>query len=102
MNIGILGAARVAIYAMVEPARSVPDCRVAAVAARDRDRAEAYASAHGIPKVHPTYEALIADPEIDLVYVGTPPHNHAELACRAIDAGKALLVEKPFAMNSEE
>jgi predicted dehydrogenase len=102
MNIGLLGASRVAIYAVIEPAKALPDCGVFAIAARDADRAQAYASAHDIPRVHPTYEALIGDPEIDLIYVGTPPHNHAELACRAIDAGKALLVEKPFAMDAHQ
>jgi len=102
LRIGVLGAARVAVYAMLEPARTVSGCRVTTIAARDQKRAIDYAAVHGIPHVHPSYASLIADAEVDLVYVATPPHTHRELAEAAIRAGKAVLVEKPFAMNGGE
>ncbi len=67
LNIGIIGAARVAVYAMMAPAREVARVKVAAIAARDPARAQAFATAHGIAKVHASYDALIGDPSIDLV-----------------------------------
>lgn len=102
LRIGMLGAARVGVYAMLAPARALDGCEVRAVAARDPERARDYAAANGIPVVHPDYHALIDDPEIDLVYVATPPLNHAELALAAVAAGKPVLVEKPFAMDASE
>ncbi len=102
INIGIIGAARVAVYAMVAPAREVARVKVAAIAARDPVRAQAFAGEHGIAKVHASYDALIADPAIDLVYVATPPAFHAAIAIKALEAGKNVLVEKPFAMNADE
>lgn len=102
LNIGIIGAARVAVYAMMAPAREVARVRVAAIAARDPMRAQAFAAEHGIAKVHASYDALIADPAIDLVYVATPPAFHSATAIKALEAGKNVLVEKPFAMNAGE
>jgi predicted dehydrogenase len=102
VNIGIVGAARVAVYAMMAPAREVPRVRVAAVAARDPVRAQAFAAEHGIARVHASYDGLIGDPSIDLVYVATPPSVHAAIAVRALEAGKHVLVEKPFAMNAPQ
>jgi len=102
LRIGILGAARVAAYALIQPARANGRVSVAAVAARDPARAKAYAAEHGITRVHESYEGLICDPELDLVYVATPPCMHAEQAIAAINAGKAVLVEKPFAMNASQ
>jgi xylose dehydrogenase (NAD/NADP) len=67
-----------------------------AVASRDEERARAFAGAHGIPRAHGSYEALLADPEIDAVYVSLPNALHAEWAIRALEAGKHVLVEKPF------
>ncbi len=102
INIGIIGAARVAVYAMLAPAREVARVRVAAVAARDPERAKAFAAEHGIEAVHTSYDLLIGDPAIDLVYVATPPSAHADIAIKALRAGKHVLVEKPFAMNATE
>lgn len=102
IKIGIIGAARVAVYAMMAPARETSRVRVAAVAARDPARAEAFATAHGIAKVHASYDALIADSGIDLVYVATPPAFHADVTIKALQAGKHVLCEKPFAMNAGE
>jgi predicted dehydrogenase len=102
IRVGIIGAARVATYAMIAPARTNPRVEVAAVAARDPARGRDYAATHGIATVHESYAALVADPEIDLVYVATPPRFHAEHARLAIAAGKPVLVEKPFTMNTAE
>lgn len=102
LRIGLLGASRVATYAIIAPAHLLSGVEVAAVAARDPRRAAAYAGEYGIPRVHADYADLIADPLIDLIYIGTPPSTHAELALRAIAAGKPVLVEKPFAMTVAE
>jgi len=102
LRIGLIGASRVATYAVIAPARDEPRAEVAAVAARDPRRAEAYAAEHGVPRAHASYEALIADPGIDVVYVATPPRFHREAALAAIAAGKPVLVEKPFAMTAAE
>jgi predicted dehydrogenase len=102
MRIGIIGAARVAVYAMLAPARDNARVTVAAVAARDPARARAFAEAHGIPRIHESYEALIGDPAIDLVYVATPPTLHADVAIKALRASKHVLVEKPFAADAGE
>jgi predicted dehydrogenase len=102
IRVGIIGAARVATYAMIAPARANPRVTVTAIAARDPARARDYAAAHGIARVHDSYATLAADPDIDLVYVATPPRFHAEHARLAIAAGKPVLVEKPFTMNAAE
>ena len=102
LRIGIIGAARVATYAMIAPAHANPRTVVAAVAARDPARARAYAAVHGITRVHDSYAALVADPDIDLIYVATPPAFHLPHARLAIAAGKPVLVEKPFTMDASE
>lgn len=73
-----------------------------AVAARSPDRAKLYAREHDIPTACASYEELLARDDVDVVYVGIPPHLHREWAIRALDAGKSVLCEKPFAMNSGE
>jgi predicted dehydrogenase len=73
-----------------------------AVMRRDRARAEDYARRHGVPRAYDDADALIADPEVDAVYVATPPSTHRELALRVAAAGKPCLVEKPMAMNHAE
>lgn len=102
VRIGLLGAARVAPYAMIEPARANHRAAVVAIAAREYARALRFADQHDIPRVHESYAALLADPCVDLVYIGTPPVTHAALAIAAIAAGKHVLVEKPFALNAVE
>ena len=99
---GDLGAARIAPMALVGPARRVPGVEVLAVAARDRTRAEAFAARHRIPRVHPTYEALIADPEIEAIYNPLPNSLHAPWTIRALEAGKHVLCEKPFSATVAE
>ena len=73
-----------------------------AVMRRDRAKAEDYAARHGVPIVHTTADALIADPAVDAVYIATPPGSHAELALRVAAAAKPCLVEKPMARTHAE
>jgi predicted dehydrogenase len=102
LRIGILGAARIAPMAIIRPARRVPDAVVAAVAARDPGRAQAFARKHGIPRVAASYDALVADPEIDAVYNPLPNSLHAAWSIKAMEAGKDVLCEKPLASNATE
>lgn len=73
-----------------------------AVMRRDVGRAEDYARRHGVPRVHAAAEALVADAEVDAVYVATPPSSHLPLARLAAEVGKPCLVEKPMALNHGE
>jgi predicted dehydrogenase len=73
-----------------------------AVMRRDVDKARDYARRHGVPKVHERAEDLIRDPDVDAVYVATPPSTHCELALAVAAAGKPCLVEKPMALNHAE
>jgi predicted dehydrogenase len=75
---------------------------VAAVGSRSHDSAAAFAERFGIPSAHASYEALVADPGIDIVYVATPHPMHAENSTLAVNAGKHVLVEKPFTLNADE
>ena len=102
LRIGVLGTARITGRALMEPARAVPQVTVAAVAARDKARAEEFALAHGVPAAHGSYELLLADPGVDAVYIPLPNALHAPWTLRAIAAGKHVLCEKPFASNAPE
>jgi 1,5-anhydro-D-fructose reductase (1,5-anhydro-D-mannitol-forming) len=73
-----------------------------AVMRRDRAKAEDYARRHGVARVHATAEELIGDPDVDAVYIATPPASHEPLALLAAAAGKPCLVEKPMARNHAE
>jgi D-xylose 1-dehydrogenase (NADP+, D-xylono-1,5-lactone-forming) len=72
------------------------------VSSRDAGRAGAYAAAHGVPRAHGSYEALLADDELDAVYIALPNALHFEWTMRALAAGKHVLVEKPFTRNPEQ
>jgi predicted dehydrogenase len=100
--IGVLGAARIAPRALIEPARLLPEADVVAVAARDPARARSFAEKHGIPKVHDNYEALLHDSEIDAVYNPLPNGLHGAWTLAALEAGKHVICEKPFTANAAE
>src|SRR5262245_58296293 len=93
---GLLSTARINLAllpALHECARAEP----VAVASRDLDVAKRYADEHELPKAHGSYEALLADPDIDVVYVPLPHRLHAEWTIRAAEAGKHVLCEKALA-----
>ena len=86
----------------MKPARTVDGVEATAVAARDASRARAFAAKHGIPVVHDSYDALLADPDIDAVYNPLPNGLHALWTIRALESGKHVLCEKPFTANAAE
>ncbi len=95
---GLLGAGVISAKFALGLSR-VPGAELTAVAARDGERAAAFAARHGARRHYADYEALLADPEIDVVYIGVIHPEHYPLALRALEAGRHLLVEKPFTMN---
>jgi predicted dehydrogenase len=99
-KIGLLGGAGIAGAAVLLPVRRRDDVVVAAVASRSAS--EEYASRHGIPTAYSSYEELLADPTLDLIYNALPPSLHAEWTIAALEAGKDVLCEKPFTMNAAE
>lgn len=102
IRIGCLGAARIAPRALVEPAREIAGVTLQSIAARDHVRACAFAEQFGFVAAAPDYDALVADPSIDLVYIALPIDLHFPWAMRALAAGKHVLCEKPFAMNAAQ
>ncbi|MFC0113644.1 Gfo/Idh/MocA family protein [Kibdelosporangium aridum] len=102
LRIGVLGAARIAPAALINPAKRNGDVEVAAVAARDTGKARQFAAKHGIRKVHEGYQDLLDDPEIDAVYNPLPNGLHGRWTLAALAAGKHVLCEKPFTANAVE
>ena len=100
LRIGILGAARIAELSIVKPAAATGH-RLVAVAARDPE-ATAFAGAHRVERVHDTYDDLITDPDVEVVYNPLANGLHGHWNLRAIEAGKHVLSEKPFAANAAE
>ncbi|MGA6971162.1 MAG: Gfo/Idh/MocA family oxidoreductase [Candidatus Binatus sp.] len=102
LRFGILGAARIAPDALIKAAQNVPDADVVAVAARDPNRARKFAKEHGIPRVVATYDDLVNDPGLDVIYNPLPNSLHCEWTIAALRAGKHVLCEKPLASNAAE
>jgi predicted dehydrogenase len=101
LRIGVLGASRIAESAIVGPAAELGH-RLVAVAARDRSRAESFAEKYGVERVVASYQAVIDDPEVDVVYNPLANSLHAPWNLAAIIAGKPVLSEKPFARDQSE
>jgi predicted dehydrogenase len=102
IRIGILGAARIAPRGIITPANALLGTEVVAIGARDLERARGFAAQHSIPLAFGSYAELIARDDVDLVYVALPPSAHLEWCVKALEHGKHVLVEKPFANNAQD
>src|SRR5262245_39806496 len=102
VRLGLIAASRIAQRAVVDPIGGADGVVMAAIAARDHERATDAAEAWGIPTVFHSYDELIASPEVDAVYIATPASLHRQPAIAAIEAGKHVLCEKPFAANADD
>ncbi|MGH2680200.1 MAG: Gfo/Idh/MocA family protein [Actinomycetota bacterium] len=99
---GVLSTARIGVRKVIPAIQRADRCEVVAIASRDRARADEVAGRFGIPRAHGSYEDLLADDEVDAVYVPLPNHLHGEWAIAAARAGKHVLCEKPLAMHAAE
>ena len=98
---GILATGGIA-HAFARDLALQPDGEVVAVGSRSQASADAFGDEFGVPHRHASYQALVNDPDVDVVYVATPHPGHHDAALLAINAGKAVLVEKPFAMDAAQ
>ncbi len=98
---GILGTGTIARL-FASDLQLLPDAELAAVGSRAQDRADAFGDDFDIPHRHDSYEALVADDAVDVVYVASPHSHHAEHATMALEAGRAVLCEKPLTLNARE
>jgi xylose dehydrogenase (NAD/NADP) len=99
---GILGTARIADGGVIPAIRASRNAQVQAIASRDLARAKVVAAKHEIAQAYGSYQELLDDPAIEAVYIPLPTPLHAPWALRALEHGKAVLVEKPFALDAEE
>jgi predicted dehydrogenase len=98
---GILGAAKINDKVVV-PMHHAPKCRVKGIASRSLERAREAAAKYGLAVAYDSYEALLADPEIDAVYIPLPNHLHVEWTIKAVEAGKHVLCEKPIGLDAQQ
>ncbi len=101
MNIGFIGAGRIA-NTLAGTMAQMPDVTLYAVAARDLDRARAFAEKYGFRRAYGSYEEMLSDPEVELVYIATPHSHHAQHMKLCIAHGKNVLCEKAFTLNAAE
>lgn len=101
MKIGILGAGRIA-GTMAATIREMDQAKNYAVAARDHERAEAFAKEYGVEKAYGSYEEMVKDPQVELVYVATPHSHHYEHIKLCLEHGKHVLCEKSFTVNEKQ
>lgn len=99
---GILGCGDVTEVKSGPALQKTARSNLCTVMRRDAEKAADYAQRHGVPNWTNDVDTLLADPKINAVYIATPPNSHAEYAVRALHAGKAVLLEKPIALNREE
>jgi predicted dehydrogenase len=102
IRLGLLAASRISATAIIDPIPAVLGIELSAVAARDIDRARDAAVRWGAPHAYGSYRELVESPEVDAIYIGTPAALHREWAVAAIEAGKHVLCEKPFAANADD
>ncbi len=101
LNWGLLSTARIN-RALIPPLQVSKRNHLLAVASRSQENADAYAKEKKIPRAYGSYEALLADPDIDVIYNPLPNHLHAEWTVKAVEAGKHVLCEKPLALSVDE
>jgi D-xylose 1-dehydrogenase (NADP+, D-xylono-1,5-lactone-forming) len=101
LNWGLLSTARIN-RDLIPPLRTSKRNHLLAVASRSQESADAYAGEWKIPRAYGSYEALLADPEIDVIYNSLPNHLHAAWTVKAVEAGKHVLCEKPIALRVED
>ena len=99
---GMLGVAKIGVEKVVPAMRKAPHVHFAAIASRDADKAAQAARDLGLPKAYGSYEALLADPEIEAIYNPLPNELHVPWTIRALEAGKHVLCEKPIALDAPE
>lgn len=96
---GLLGTGRIS-REFAEDLALLDDHAIAAVGSRTAESAAAFAAAHGAARAHDSYAGVVSDPGVDVVYVGTPHHRHADDVRLALEAGKPVLCEKPFTLDA--
>lgn len=99
---GVLSTARIGVQKVIPAMQAGTYSQVTAIASRDLAKAQAAAGPLGIAKAYGSYEALLADPEIDAVYIPLPNHLHVPWSIKALEAGKHVLCEKPIGLSSAE
>jgi D-xylose 1-dehydrogenase (NADP+, D-xylono-1,5-lactone-forming) len=87
---------------LIPPAQASPELDLIAVASREQERADAYAKEWGIPRAYGSYDELLADQDVEAVYISLPNHLHREWSIRSLDAGKHVLCEKPFSRKPDD
>lgn len=102
MRWGVLGVANIAVNKVIPPIQTNGNCRVTAIASRSIDKAKKAAADLGLEKAYGSYEALLADPDIDAIYNPLPNNLHVEWSVKAAEAGKHVICEKPLGMNAGE
>ena len=99
---GVVSTAKIGTEKVIPAMQGAEFCDIVAIASRTQEKADATAAELGIPKAYGSYEALLADPEIDAIYNPLPNHMHVPVSIQALEAGKHVLCEKPIALTSEE
>lgn len=102
LNMGVISGATINAAGIIRPAESHPDVQLYAIASRDADKAETTAKKYGFKKHYGSYDELLADPEVNMVYISVPNGLHFEWAKKSLQAGKHVLCEKPFTSNAKE
>jgi predicted dehydrogenase len=98
---GVLGTAKINDKVVV-PMHNAPKCRVKGIASRSAEKAREAAARYGLAVAYDSYEKLLADPEIDAIYIPLPNHIHLEWTIKAVEAGKHVLCEKPIGLDAQQ
>ncbi|WP_066630216.1 Gfo/Idh/MocA family protein [Labilibacter marinus] len=102
LKVGVLSTSNHLVKRIVLPLQNTKNCEIYAIASRDIKKAQQFAEDFNIQIVHESYQNIIDDPSVDIVYIPLPNHLHLEWVKKAANAGKHILCEKPIALNTEE